>query len=51
LHSRIASPNSGTFVSKKKSDIKLSGGSELQLAVSTQPASNVQADAGGAGMQ
>jgi hypothetical protein len=50
LHSRIGSPNSGTFVSKKKSDIKLSGGSELQLAVSTQPASNIHADAG-AGMQ
>jgi len=34
LHSRIAGQNSGVFVTSKKSDVKLSGGSELALAIS-----------------
>lgn len=33
LHSRIAGNNSGVFVTKKKDDVKLSGGSELALAI------------------
>jgi hypothetical protein len=33
LHSKIASRNSGVFVSTKKDDIKLDAGSELQLAI------------------
>jgi hypothetical protein len=33
LHSRIAGQNSGVFVTKKKDDVKISGGSELALAI------------------
>jgi len=33
LHSRIASNNSGVFVSTKKDDVKLPAGSELQFAI------------------
>jgi hypothetical protein len=33
LHSEIASENSGVFVSTKKSDVKLSKGSEIELAI------------------
>jgi ribosomal protein S6E (S10) len=40
LHSKISSHNSGVFVSSKKDDIKLRGGSELQLAIA--PANNPQ---------
>lgn len=40
LHSRIAGNNSGVFVTKKKDDVKLSGGSELALAIA--PANNTQ---------
>jgi hypothetical protein len=36
LHSRIASNNSGVFVTTKKDDVKLSAGSELTLAVAQQ---------------
>lgn len=36
LHSRIAGNNSGVFVTKKKDDVKLSGGSELALAIAAQ---------------
>jgi hypothetical protein len=38
LHSRIASANSGVFVSTKKDDIKLSWGSEIQFAIGPGPA-------------
>lgn len=40
LHSKIASQNSGVFVSTKKDDVKLRQGSEIQLAIA--PASNAQ---------
>lgn len=33
LHSKIASDNSGVFVSTKKNDVKLSKGSEIELAI------------------
>jgi len=33
LHSSIASPNSGVFVSTKKDDVKIPAGSELALAI------------------
>jgi hypothetical protein len=33
LHSKIASANSGVFVSPKKDDVKLSKGSEIELAI------------------
>ena len=33
LHSRITGNNSGVFVTRKKDDVKLSGGSELALAI------------------
>jgi hypothetical protein len=36
LHSRIASRNSGVFVTKTKDDVKLSGGSQLTLALAAQ---------------
>ncbi len=36
LHSRIASRNSGVFVSTKKGDVKLSSGSQLTLAIAAQ---------------
>lgn len=36
LHSKIASDNSGVFVSNKKDDVKLSRGSELALAIAPQ---------------
>lgn len=35
LHSKIASTNSGVFVSKKKDDVKLPAGSEIQMAIAT----------------
>ena len=40
LHSRIAGNNSGVFVTKKKSDVKLSGGSELALAIAESKATS-----------
>jgi len=40
LHSKIASANSGVFVSTKKNDIKLSRGSEIQFAIGQGPAVN-----------
>jgi hypothetical protein len=36
LHSRIAGNNSGVFVTTKKDDVKLAGGSELALAIGPQ---------------
>jgi hypothetical protein len=33
LHSRIASSDSGVFVSTKKNDVKIPGGSEIALAI------------------
>jgi hypothetical protein len=33
LHSKIASANSGVFVSTRKNDVKLSKGSEIELAI------------------
>jgi hypothetical protein len=36
LHSKIASMNSGVFVSTKKHDVKLSAGSEFALAIAAQ---------------
>jgi hypothetical protein len=33
LHSKITSRNSGVFVSKKKDDVKLPAGSEIQMAI------------------
>ena len=36
LHSRIASKNSGVFVSTKKDDMKLSAGSEFALAIAVR---------------
>ena len=36
LHSRIASQNSGVFVSTTKKDVKIPGGSEIALAIATQ---------------
>ena len=36
LHSRVAGNNSGVFVTTKKSDVKLSAGSELALAIAEQ---------------
>jgi hypothetical protein len=36
LHSRIASQNSGVFVTKTKDNVKLKAGSELTLAVAAQ---------------
>lgn len=36
LHSKIASRNSGVFVSTKKDDVKLSSGSQLTLAIAAQ---------------
>jgi hypothetical protein len=40
LHSRIASDNSGVFVSTRNADVKLPAGSELALAIAAQPNSN-----------
>jgi hypothetical protein len=40
LHSRIGGENSGTFVSKK-SDMKLTAGTQLSLAIGAQGASNM----------
>jgi hypothetical protein len=37
LHSKIASRNSGVFVSSKKDDVKLKNGSELTLAIAANP--------------
>jgi hypothetical protein len=37
LHSRVTSDNSGVFISAKKDDVKLSGGSELTLAIAAGP--------------
>ena len=37
LHSKIASRNSGVFVSSKKDDVKLKNGSELTLAIAERP--------------
>jgi hypothetical protein len=37
LHSKIASKNSGVFVSNKKDDVKLKNGSELTLAIAANP--------------
>ena len=45
LHSRIASPVSGVFISTKKSDIKLSSQTGLELAIA--PQGNAQTSAGG----
>lgn len=36
LHSKIASKNSGVFVSTKKDNIKIDSGSELELAIAQQ---------------
>ena len=36
LHSRLASQNSGVFVSTKKDDVKLMKGSRLELALAEQ---------------
>jgi hypothetical protein len=44
LHSKIASASSGVFVSTKKDDVRLSRGSQIQLAIA--PGSN-QANVGG----
>lgn len=50
LHSRIASRNSGVFVSTKKDDVKLSAGSEFALAIAarTSVPQNVPGTSGGA---
>jgi hypothetical protein len=45
LHSRIASKNSGVFVSSTKKNVKLSMGSELALAIAAQ--NNAQSEMGG----
>lgn len=41
LHSAVAAPNSGVFVSTKKDDMKLSPGSKLSLAIAAQGASGM----------
>jgi hypothetical protein len=41
LHSKIASQNSGVFVSAKKHDVKLPSGSELQLAIAPAMSSSM----------
>jgi hypothetical protein len=46
LHSDIASPNSGVFVSTKKDDIKLSKSIGIELAIEPQ-ATTTQASSGG----
>lgn len=38
LHSKIASNNSGVFVSRTRDDVKLNGGSEVALAIAASPA-------------
>lgn len=48
LHSKISSQNSGVFVSTKKDDIKLRGGSEIQFAIG--PAANGQNSASTGGL-
>lgn len=40
LHSRISGNNSGVFVTSKKDDVKLAGGSELALAIGMGNASS-----------
>ncbi len=44
LHSKIASTNSGEFVSNKKDDVKLRNGSELALAIAATPNSTTATD-------
>lgn len=46
LHSNIASPNSGVFVSTKKDDIKLSKDLGVELAIATQGGANQTAVGG-----
>ncbi|HEV2273052.1 MAG TPA: hypothetical protein VGR96_02735 [Acidobacteriaceae bacterium] len=47
LHSRIASKNSGVFVSTKKDDMKLDQGSEIQLAIGPQMSSSSSVSSSG----
>ncbi len=48
LHSMIAAPDSGTFVSTKRDDVKLAEGSRLTLAVAAQGSDNATAAGGSA---
>jgi hypothetical protein len=52
LHSKISSRNSGVFVSTKKSDVKLSEGSEIQFAIApgTSSANSAMSNKGQSGM-
>lgn len=40
LHSRIASENSGVFVTTSKNDVKIPAGSEIALAIAANPANS-----------
>lgn len=47
LHSAVAGSDSGTFVSTKKDDVKLSAGSRMTLAIAAQSSDNTTAAGGG----